>query len=53
MAIRTEERQQIFDAFRRWGFLEADLDPLGFLQPRPHPELEWTGEAADLARKYY
>ena len=27
------EREQVFDAFRRWGYLEADLDPLGFFHP--------------------
>ena len=29
----NEERERVFDAFRRWGYLEADLDPLGFLRP--------------------
>ena len=23
------ERERVFDAYRRWGYLEADLDPLG------------------------
>jgi 2-oxoglutarate dehydrogenase E1 component len=49
----AEEREKVFEAFRRWGYLEADLDPLGFLKPQLHPELELTGEAAALARKYY
>jgi 2-oxoglutarate dehydrogenase E1 component len=48
-----EERERVFDAFRRWGYLEANLDPLGFLKPRPHPELLLTGEATDQARKIY
>ena len=48
-----EEREKIFEAFRRWGYLQADLDPLGFLKPQAHPELELSGELADLARKYY
>lgn len=43
----------IFEAFRRWGYLEADLDPLGFLRPLDHPELRLTGEAADRARRIY
>ena len=34
------KRELIFDAFRRWGYLQADLDPLGDLQPLPMPELE-------------
>ena len=40
------ERERVFDAFRRWGYLEADLDPLGFLQPVPHPDLQLDGEYA-------
>ena len=32
------ERDRVFDAYRRWGYLEADLDPLGFLRPAPHSE---------------
>ncbi len=47
------DRERVFDAFRRWGYLEADLDPLGFFRPQPHPELALTGEAAELARRYY
>src|SRR6058998_234312 len=43
------ERERVFDAFRRWGYLEADLDPLGFLQPEPHPELQVGGEFAHIA----
>jgi 2-oxoglutarate dehydrogenase E1 component len=42
-----------FDAFRRWGYLAANLDPLGFLKPFDHPELRLTGEAADRARQIY
>src|ERR1700761_3226956 len=47
-------RSQIFDAFRRWGYLEANLDPLGqFLLPEPVPEINLRGEEADEARSYY
>src|SRR5438309_104316 len=46
-------RERIFDAFRRWGYLEADLDPLGFLKPQPHPELQMGGELARQARSFY
>jgi 2-oxoglutarate dehydrogenase E1 component len=53
MSTLVEERQQVFDAFRRWGYLEADLDPLGFLQAQPQAELELSGEAAEQARHYY
>ncbi len=47
------ERERVFDAFRRWGYLEADLDPLGFLQPEPHPELQVDDEFAHEARRIY
>ena len=47
------EREKIFDAFRRWGYLQADLDPLGFLKPLASPDLEFAGEIADEARRHY
>src|SRR5436190_15652820 len=47
------ERDRVFEAFRRWGYLEADLDPLGFLAPVPHPELQLEGEFAQEARNFY
>jgi 2-oxoglutarate dehydrogenase E1 component len=43
----------IFDAFRRWGYFEANLDPLGFLRPLDHPELRLDGEEAARARRIY
>jgi 2-oxoglutarate dehydrogenase E1 component len=43
----------VFDAFRQWGYLEADLDPLGFLPKSPHPELQIAGETAREARQVY
>jgi len=48
-----EERDRIFEPFRRWGYLEADLDPLGFLASQPHPELQVEGELAREARAAY
>jgi 2-oxoglutarate dehydrogenase E1 component len=47
------ERERVFDAFRRWGYLEADLDPLGFLAPVSHPDLQMEGELAHEARRVY
>src|SRR5882724_8095983 len=47
------ERERVFDAFRQWGYLEADLDPLGFLPKSPHPELQIAGETAREARQVY
>src|SRR5213082_154725 len=53
-AAENQERERVFDAFRRWGYLEANLDPLGMLQPLKHPDLEGlTGEAAEEARRIY
>src|SRR5580704_11679447 len=47
------ERERVFSAFRQWGYLEADLDPLGFLRPRVAPELRLEGEYAREARAIY
>jgi 2-oxoglutarate dehydrogenase E1 component len=43
----------VWDAFRRWGYFETNLDPLGFFLPLEHPELQITGEEADRARHIY
>src|SRR5467141_3948739 len=49
-----QDRERIFGAFRRGGFNEANLDPLGFFGPFPQPDLEGlTGEAAEEARRIY
>src|SRR5580704_3324817 len=48
-----EERERVMDAFRRWGYLQADIDPLGDLKPEAMPELELTGAEAAAARKIY
>ncbi|MGA8763285.1 MAG: thiamine pyrophosphate-dependent enzyme, partial [Candidatus Sulfotelmatobacter sp.] len=47
------ERERVFSAFRQWGYLEGDLDPLGFLRSRPHPDLQIEGEYAEEARAIY
>jgi 2-oxoglutarate dehydrogenase E1 component len=53
-SIASKETQDpVWDAFRRWGYLQADLDPLGDLQPIAMPELEVTGTEADAARRSY
>ena len=48
-----ETQERVWDAFRRWGFLQAHLDPLGDLQPVPMIELEVTGAEAEAARRAY
>jgi 2-oxoglutarate dehydrogenase E1 component len=48
------QREQVFDAFRRWGYLQAQLDPLEqYLSPERIPELNLSGPDADEARGYY
>src|SRR5215467_6724378 len=50
----NQERERVFDAFRRWGYLEAPLDPLGVFQPLKHADLAGlTGAAAEEARRSY
>jgi len=52
--VSNEERERVFDAFRRWGYLEATLDPLGLFEPLKQPELDaLSGEAAEEARGIY
>ena len=48
------ERERIFYLFRRWGFYEATLDPLGYFTPLKCADLEGlTGEYAEEARRIY
>jgi 2-oxoglutarate dehydrogenase E1 component len=52
--LLISQRDQVFDAFRRWGHLQAKLDPLGqYLLPGPVPELNFAGEDAEEAKGYY
>ncbi len=44
---------RVLDAYRRWGYLQADLDWLGRLPPQPHPELDVTAPGTDIARSWY
>jgi 2-oxoglutarate dehydrogenase E1 component len=51
---RSEQREAIFDVFRRWGYLQSRLDPLGqYLPPEPFPVPAPTGPIADEARAFY
>ncbi|MFZ0198748.1 MAG: 2-oxoglutarate dehydrogenase E1 component [Candidatus Sulfotelmatobacter sp.] len=47
------ERERVFSAFRQWGYLEGDLDPLGFLRPRPTVELQIDSPYTAEARAIY
>ncbi len=45
---------RVLEAFRRWGYLAADLDPLGrYLHPVKIPALEVSGPEAEQARRWY
>jgi len=49
----TSDRERVFDAFRHWGYLEADLDPLGLLRPVHQPDLQIDSDYAREARRFY
>ena len=64
MAKTLEARQTVKMAPKRrdeavwtlsgvWGYFEANLDPLGFMLPLEHPELQLEGESAEEARRIY
>ena len=52
-AASKESQERVWDAFRRWGYLQAALDPLGDLQPVAMPELDLSGPEAEAARRFY
>jgi 2-oxoglutarate dehydrogenase E1 component len=47
------ERETVFSTFRQYGYIEADLDPMGFLAARPAPELQIDSEYTHEARAIY
>jgi 2-oxoglutarate dehydrogenase E1 component len=50
------ERDQVFDAYRRWGYLDANLNPFGGPLAGGYPELRRTypeSEDAEEARRIY
>ncbi len=49
----ADAQDRIWDSFRRWGYLQANLDPLGELEPVPMPELDVFGAEAEAARRCY
>lgn len=52
--VETLTDREVLDAFRRWGYFEAKLDPLGRLPPLVHPDLKGlSSEAAERARRIY
>ena len=55
--IENHERERVFNLFRQFGYLEAELNPLGLLPPQPHPDLRFDNEIdnewAREARRVY
>ena len=51
--IENYERERMFNLFRQFGYLEAELNPLGLLPPQPHPDLAIDNEWAREARRIY
>jgi 2-oxoglutarate dehydrogenase E1 component len=52
--IDPHDRERVFEAFRRWGYLQARLDPLGqYLAPQMVPGLDVQGDFAEEACRYY
>src|SRR5260370_11990799 len=50
----SDERERIFDSFRRWGYWGARLDPVDLFELLKHPDLDaLTGGAAEEARRVY
>ena len=49
----NEQGGRVFDLFRRWGYLQADLDPLGHFPRLDYSELRVSGADADRAREIY
>src|SRR4029077_4940550 len=47
------EREQVFDTFRRWGYLDANLNPFGGSIAGGYPDLPNQGEGTEEARRIY
>ena len=52
-AASKDAQERVWESFRRWGYLQANLDPLGDLEPMAMPELDVSGPDADAARRVY
>src|ERR1700691_6513534 len=53
---QNQERERVFGLFRQFGYLEAELNPLGLLPPQPHPDLRFgenDNEWVEQARRIY
>jgi 2-oxoglutarate dehydrogenase E1 component len=52
-STQNYERERVFALFRQFGYLEAELNPLGLLPPQPHPDLQIDNEWVREARRIY
>ena len=53
ISLQNNDRDQVFDAFRRWGYLDAALNPLGGTVGGGYADLPAEGEGVKEARKIY
>jgi 2-oxoglutarate dehydrogenase E1 component len=54
VSAHAQSREEVFNLFRRWGHLQASLDPLGqYLPPEPFPITAPEGEFTAEARQLY
>ena len=51
--LQSLERERVFDVFRRWGYLDADLNPFGGPLAGGYPDVRISGPFADEARRLY
>src|SRR5438270_13942465 len=51
--VREQVREQVFDEFRRWGYLDANLNPFGGPVGGGYPDLPSDGEGVEEARQVY
>ena len=50
---REQARDQVFDAYRRWGYLDANLNPFGGPVGGGYADLPGDAEGAEAARRIY
>ncbi len=51
--VQSPERERVFDLFRHWGYLEAELNPFGGPVGDGYPDLKIGGSFAEEARRLY
>jgi len=51
--LQTLDRERVFDAFRRWGYLDANLNPFGGPVAGGYADIRLSGKDAAEARRIY